>query len=96
MAPRFAVHARRVGALIVGDVSRGSRIALVHFCTLLYSSPMSETMTVDEAAALLGVGRVTVLRYCRSGKLEAKKVSNRWRILRAAAVGLRRSWRVGT
>jgi excisionase family DNA binding protein len=53
---------------------------------------MVEHITVDDAARVLGVGRVTVLRYCRSGKLLAWKVSNRWRIDKAKAYALRASW----
>jgi excisionase family DNA binding protein len=57
-----------------------------------------EWMTIDAAAAALGLHRETVLRAIRDGKLEARKVSRVWFITpaavdayRAAHLG-RRGW----
>ena len=43
-----------------------------------------EWMTIDAAAAALGLHRETVLRAVRDGKLEARKVSRVWFITPAA------------
>lgn len=49
----------------------------------------SPWLTPTEAAELLGVGRGTAVRWCRTGKLPAEQTgSRRWFIARADVVAL--------
>ncbi len=41
-----------------------------------------EYLTIDEVAALLKVGRITVYRWIRAGKLEGVKAGRVWRVRR--------------
>ena len=41
-------------------------------------------LTVGEVAGYMGVGRVTVHRWCREGRLRCSKVGKSWRIRREA------------
>jgi excisionase family DNA binding protein len=43
-----------------------------------------ELLRVDEVASYLGVGPITVYRWCREGRLPALKVGKAWRIRRGA------------
>jgi excisionase family DNA binding protein len=53
-----------------------------------------ELLSVDEVASYLGVGPITVYRWCRQGRLPAVKVGKVWRIRRGALEDfLRRSER---
>ena len=53
-----------------------------------------ELLSVDEVASYLGVGPITVYRWCRQGRLPALKVGKVWRIRRGALEDfLRRSER---
>lgn len=45
---------------------------------------MEELLGVDEVARYLGVGEVTVYRWCREGSLSCLKIGRRWRIRRGA------------
>jgi len=45
---------------------------------------LEELMGVEEVAEYLGVGQVTVYRWCREGSLPCLKVGRRWRIRRQA------------
>ena len=58
-----------------------------------------ELLGVAEVAEYLGVGTVTVYRWCREGRLPCLKVGRSWRIRREALEdflsrgrGRRRSW----
>ena len=56
-----------------------------------------ELLGVDEVAAYLGVGPVTIHRWCRDGKLPCIKLGKSWRIRRGAVDDfLRRRERGGT
>jgi excisionase family DNA binding protein len=48
------------------------------------NSIRKELLTVDEVAEYLGVGPVTIYRWCREGRLPGIKVGKEWRIRRAA------------
>src|SRR5919199_4459014 len=53
-----------------------------------------ELLSVEEVASYLGVGPITVYRWCRQGRLPALKVGKVWRIRRGALEDfLRRSER---
>ncbi|MDP9456718.1 MAG: DNA-binding protein [Actinobacteria bacterium] len=41
-------------------------------------------MGVEKVAGYLGVGRVTVYRWCREGRLPCLKVGKYWRVRRGA------------
>jgi len=43
-----------------------------------------DLLSVDDVGGYLGVGRVTVWRWCREGRLPALKVGKHWRIRREA------------
>ena len=43
-----------------------------------------ELLSVEEVASYLGVGPITVYRWCRQGRLPALKVGKVWRIRRGA------------
>ncbi len=43
-----------------------------------------DLMDVEEVAGYLGVGRVTVYRWCREGRLPCLKVGKSWRVRRGA------------
>jgi excisionase family DNA binding protein len=43
-----------------------------------------ELLTVEDVAGYMGVGRVTVHRWCRGGRLPCSKVGKSWRIRREA------------
>ena len=43
-----------------------------------------ELMTADEVAAYLGVGAITVYRWCRNGRLPGLKIGKVWRVRRVA------------
>ena len=43
-----------------------------------------ELLSVEEVANYLGVGPVTVYRWCRAGQLPAIKLGKAWRIRREA------------
>jgi len=43
-----------------------------------------ELLTVEDVAGYMGVGRVTVHRWCREGRLPCSKVGKSWRIRREA------------
>ena len=43
-----------------------------------------ELLCVDEVASYLGVGPITVYRWCRQGRLPGLKVGKSWRIRRGA------------
>jgi excisionase family DNA binding protein len=43
-----------------------------------------ELMSVEEVASYLGVGPVTVYRWCRRGSLPCLKIARRWRVRRSA------------
>lgn len=45
---------------------------------------MEELLGVEEVAGYLGVGQVTVYRWCREGSLPCIKIGRRWRIRRDA------------
>jgi excisionase family DNA binding protein len=45
---------------------------------------LEELLGVDEVAEYLGVGQVTVYRWCREGSLPCIKIGRRWRIRRQA------------
>jgi excisionase family DNA binding protein len=58
---------------------------------------LEELLGVEEVAEYLGVGQVTVYRWCREGALPCLKIGRRWRIRRdALAQFLRRSERSDT
>src|SRR5437763_13845619 len=58
------------------------------------SGAKHELLSVDEVASYLGVGPITVYRWCRQGRLPALKVGKAWRIRRGALEDfLRRSER---
>jgi excisionase family DNA binding protein len=42
--------------------------------------PANKPLTVGEVAEYLRVSRVTVWRWCKSGKLPAFKIGHEWRI----------------
>lgn len=42
--------------------------------------PLTEVITVAEAAERLGVSQATVKRYCAAGKLKARKAGRTWLI----------------
>lgn len=41
---------------------------------------MADTLTINETAEHFGVTRLTVTRWIKSGKLEARKICGEWRI----------------
>lgn len=41
-------------------------------------APLTETLTVAEAARMFGQSEVTVRRWCRAGRLPARKDQTRW------------------
>ena len=43
---------------------------------------------VEEVAEYLGVGQVTVYRWCREGSLPCLKIGRRWRVRRDALAGV--------
>ena len=43
-----------------------------------------ELLTVEDVAKYMGVGRVTVHRWCREGRLPCSKVGKSWRVRREA------------
>lgn len=45
--------------------------------------PTTETLTLDEAAELLGVHYMTAYKYVRTGRLPATRVERRWMVRRA-------------
>ncbi len=56
-----------------------------------------DLMGVEEVAGYLGVGRVTVYRWCREGRLPCLKVGKSWRVRRGAlAAFLKRGERPST
>lgn len=56
-----------------------------------------ELLSTEEVAGYLGVGPVTVWRWCREGVLPCAKIGRSWRIRRSAVEELvRRSERAGT
>jgi len=58
---------------------------------------LEELMGTEEVAEYLGVGQVTVYRWCREGSLPCLKVGRRWRVRRdALAEFLRKSERSET
>src|SRR5438067_12803512 len=58
------------------------------------SGAKHELLSVDEVASYLGVGPITVYRWCRQGRLPALKVGKVWRSRRGALEDfLRRSER---
>jgi len=58
---------------------------------------LEELLGVEEVARYLGVGQVTVYRWCREGSLPCIKIGRRWRIRRdALAEFVRKSERSGT
>jgi excisionase family DNA binding protein len=58
---------------------------------------LEELLGVEEVAEYLGVGQVTVYRWCREGSLPCLKIGRRWRIRRdALAEFLRKSERSET
>jgi excisionase family DNA binding protein len=58
---------------------------------------LEELLGTEEVAEYLGVGQVTVYRWCREGSLPCLKIGRRWRIRRdALAEFLRRSERSET
>src|SRR4028118_591657 len=46
-----------------------------------------DLLDTDDVAAYLGVGSVTVWRWCREGRLPCLKIGREWRIRRAALEG---------
>lgn len=46
--------------------------------------PKKDLLRVEDVAEYLGVGQVTVYRWCREGRLPCLKVGRSWRIRRAA------------
>ena len=58
---------------------------------------LEELLGVEEVAGYLGVGQVTVYRWCREGSLPCLKIGRRWRVRRdALAEFLRKSERSET
>ena len=58
---------------------------------------LEELLGVEEVAEYLGVGQVTVYRWCREGSLPCLKIGRRWRVRRdALAEFLRKSERSET
>jgi excisionase family DNA binding protein len=49
-----------------------------------------ELLTVEDVAKYMGVGRVTVHRWCREGRLPCSKVGKSWRVRREALEDLLR------
>ncbi len=47
-----------------------------------------DLLSVDEVAAFLDVGPVTIYRWCRDGRLPCTKIGKSWRIHRSALVNL--------
>jgi excisionase family DNA binding protein len=45
---------------------------------------LEELLGVEEVAEYLGVGQVTVYRWCREGSLPCLKIGHRWRVRRGA------------
>ena len=48
------------------------------------SSDAEELLGVEEVAHVLGVGQVTVWRWCRDGSLPCAKIGRKWRVRRSA------------
>src|SRR5829696_2430319 len=58
---------------------------------------LDELLDTEEVAEYLGVGQVTVYRWCREGSLPCLKIGRRWRVRREAlAEFLRKSERSET
>jgi len=43
---------------------------------------LDDVIGVDEASQLWGLSPGTIKNYCAEGKIQAKKISNRWIILK--------------
>lgn len=46
--------------------------------------PKKELLSVDDVASFLGMGHVTIWRWCREGSLPCMKVGRAWRLRREA------------
>jgi len=55
-----------------------------------------DNITVAQAADILGVSGITVLRYCRVGRLRSWKRGKIWVIPRAGVLALKKQWEEGT
>ena len=51
---------------------------------------MADTLTINETAVHFGVTRLTVTRWIKSGKLEARKICGEWRIKKETIKGFHR------
>ena len=47
------------------------------------TSPTDELLTIAEVASYLKVSRRTAWRWCKGGRLRARKVGHQWRVARS-------------
>lgn len=69
---------REEEVFVAGEVRSDSRVA--------GTLPEKELLGVEEVAGYLGVGEVTIYRWCRDGSLPCMKLGKAWRIRREGLV----------
>ena len=66
--------------------TRGKEALWEGFATTMRSRPAKPSHSAEEVAEYFGVGKITVYRWCKEGRIPCLKIGKHWRVRREELV----------